>query len=196
MAEIGFEITGADAGWYYADDERPGIACLNCQSVTNHDFVSRAAEVKRGRDFAFTYDGHLLVSDRFRRFCLDSGYGDVVFEAATAKGDYFDLRPTRVLNVDVIRSKCRFTAACTSCGQFVGIHSGVGTIFKDVATPLVDGFYRTDIYWAHAWNKAPEFIVAPETRRKIKAAGFRGLVYFAIMPPEIEMLGRPQKAYR
>jgi hypothetical protein len=197
MAPIAYRLSVGDAGWYYPDPAPIGTYCPSCGSPRDYLQVSRVAEVKRGRDCLYTYDGHFLVSDRFRRFCLDNGYTDVEFEVATKKGDLYDLRPTRILEVDIARTKPRLDGFCVRCGQFKGIHTAIADhrIHKGVDSPLPDGIYRSDLVWG-AGGKSPTVLVAPVTRDKIKAAGFKGLVYFAIMPPAIEALGLPRKASR
>jgi hypothetical protein len=51
---------------------------------------------------------------------------------------------------------------------------------RDVTQPLEDGFYRTDLVFGCSIGKHPITVVAPTTRRKIEAAGFRRLSFIPI----------------
>jgi hypothetical protein len=195
VAEVAFEVIGRETGWYWPDPPPPGVYCPACGSPLDERPVWRGAEVSRLHDYCDTHDGHVLVSEKFRKFCIANRYDDILFEPATPDGRMFDFRPTRVLTVDRKLARPRIGKRCRRCSHPESAHIGVGLIFRGVTTAIADGFYRSDIAWG-AGGKSPTVLVAPVTRDKIKAAGFKGLVYFAIMPPAIEALGLPRKASR
>ena len=181
---VGYEFAAHDGGYnpfeYWESIPIKGIHCPDCYSPLDHETISTRVEV-RGRSDVFNADGHLIVTERFRDFCLRNGYDDVEFPCVDRKRPLFELRPTRILDVDVERSKPIFCEFCMRCGNFECYLYGQGLYLQDVNEPLPDGFYRTDLIVGCRSGKHPIIIVAPETRKKIIAEKFTRL-YISSLP--------------
>jgi hypothetical protein len=87
----------------------------------------------------------------------------------------YELRATRVLDVDMDRSEPLLMEFCRRCGNFGGYLEGRGLFLEDVTTPLKEGFYRTDLIFGCGTGKRPTIVVGEKTMLKLQAAKFTGM---------------------
>jgi hypothetical protein len=178
---IGFEFEAYDGGLnpfrYWHQVPAPGVHCPRCYSPLDQEALSQNVSI-RGKADVYWASGHLIVSDAFRSFCLASGYDDVEFpRVRTGRQILFELRPTRVLDVDFERSEPLLREFCLRCGNFACYLTGRGLYFHDVAEPLEDGFYRTNLIFGCASAKYPIVVVGHDTMRRIAGAKFKGVAF-------------------
>jgi len=186
---VGFTLNPDAIDFYWSEVPIAGVHCPDCRSPLDYTAVSTSVDIARHRDI--TSAGlRTVVSESFRDFCVSHGYMDVEFLPVDTKWPMFEIRPTRVLRVDWDASQPRFTRLCPRCGQFECILFGEGLFLKGVDKPLEEGIYRTDLIWGCHSNKSPEIIVAEQTMRKIKRAGFKGVYFWPV--PYIRLL-RPSE---
>jgi hypothetical protein len=180
---LGYLVEAHDGGrnphYYWGGDAVPGVHCPACRSPIDYEAVSRTLKI-RGRADAYWADGHIIVSERFRNFCRDSGYDDIEFPRVDEKRRLYEMRPTRVLQVDIERSEPLLSDFCTKCGNFECYMRGRGIYLHDVTRPLRDGVYRTDLIKGCRMGKSYDIIVAPETRTRMMAQGFQKLRFRAL----------------
>jgi len=180
---LGYLLDAHDGGLnpfnYWGDDPIPGIHCPECCSPLDYDAVGKNVKV-RGQNEAFDADGHLIVSERLRDWCLASGYNDVRFPCVNERRRLYELRPTRVLQVDIERSEPLLSDFCIKCGNFDSYLLGRGTFLYDISKPLPDGIYRTDLVFGCRLGKHYLVIVGPVTREKMLAEKLRGLQFRAL----------------
>jgi hypothetical protein len=191
LQPVGYEFSAYDGGYrpfeYWDQVPIPGTHCPQCYSTLDHDLVPEKVTV-RGRSDVYCVWGHLVVTERFREFCLRGGYDDIEFPCVEKRRPLYQLRPTRVLDVDIERSEPQFGDFCTRCGNFESYIFGRGLFLRDVAEPLPDGFYRTDLVFGCRAGKFPTIVVGPETREKIIAERFSRVRFTALpmIDPEFE----------
>ena len=182
-SSIGYVLYAHDGGSnpyeYWGDDPVPGIHCPECYSPIDHTAVSNTFDTRSKRD-AIWADGHIIVSARLRDWCLKSGYTDVEYPCVNERRGLYELRPTRVLQVDLERSEPLLASFCMKCGNFDSYLLGRGIFFYDISKPLRDGIYRTDLIYGCRMAKNFWTIVAPETRDKMRAAKLRDLKFWAL----------------
>ena len=192
---LGYLLEAHDGGRrpfsYWGDDAVPGVHCPACRSPIDYEAVSRTVKV-RGRADTYWADGHIIVSERFRDFCRDSRYDDIEFPCVDEKRRLYELRPTRVLQVDIERSEPLLSSFCTKCGNFECYMRGRGIFLYDLTKPLRDGVYRTDLVVGCCLGKSYDIIVAPETRARMAAQGFRNLRFSAL--PDLDTNFEKRKA--
>lgn len=180
---LGYLLQSSDGGRrpfsYWGDDAVPGVHCPACRSPIDYEAVSRTVKV-RGHADTYWADGHIIVSERFRDFCRVSGYDDIEFPCVDEKRRLYELRPTRVLQVDIERSEPLLSDFCARCGNFECYMRGRGIFLYDLTKPLRDGVYRTDLIAGCCLGKSYDIIVAPETRARMAAQGFRKLRFGAL----------------
>ena len=173
--------------YYWGDEAVPGVHCPACRSPIDYEAVSRTVKVRGHLDVNWA-DGHIIVSERFRKFCRDSGYDDIEFPCVDEKRGLYELRPRRVLKVDIERSEPQLSGFCTKCGNFECYMRGRGIFLYDVTKPLRDGVYRTDLVVGCCLGKSYDIVVAPETRARMMAQEFQKLRFRALpnLDPDFE----------
>lgn len=167
------------AGFYWGQDPESSNQCPECYSVLDCETVSPHVIIKVRKD-AVCAGGRSIVSPRFRDFCLEKGYDDIVFHRVEKKRELYEMRPTQILEVDMDRSRPLLTDFCRRCGNFESYLFGVGLFLDNVTQPIKAGFYRTDLIWGCSAGKHPVIIVAETTMREIKAAGLTGITFRAV----------------
>jgi len=170
-ATVGYELQAYDGGLeslgsYWAEFPIPGVHCRRCLSTLDFEYVSRSAAVEGVWD-VIDIQGRCIVGDRFRQFCLSNGFADVELPCVDAARGYYELRPTRILEVDLSRSEPLLRDFCSVCGNFESYVNGRGLFLTDVTHPLPHGIYRTDLIVGCGIGKHPRIIVAPETAGKM-----------------------------
>ncbi len=181
---LGYELRAysglyAVEAFYWGRLPQPGVHCPVCYSPLDQEFVSHDVRARMRKD-AMDADGHVIVSERFRDFCVRSRYADLAFYEVGKRRKRYELRATRVLRVDVERSQPYLTEFCTRCGNFECYLRGKGLFLENVTEPLLDGFYRTDLIWGCRAGKHPLILVGAETKRKLHAAGLTGLDFRSV----------------
>lgn len=183
LQKIGYEFEPYAGGvnpFAYWDPPIPGVHCPLCFSQLDYKAVSSHVAVRSVSGVVYA-EGHIIADVRFREFCIDEGYDDLEFLPINGGKALFELRPTRILNVDLVRSEPILGEICIRCGNFAMCLLGRGLFLRDVTKPLEDGFYRTDLVYGNRSGKAPIVCVGMETARKITAAGFKR-IYFRPFP--------------
>jgi hypothetical protein len=172
LQAVGYFLEPYDGGLnpfrHWGDDPIPGIHCPKCYSPIDHEAVSTSVDV-RGNNDAYWADGHVVVSERFRDLFWSLGYDDIAFPCVDAKRRLYELRPTRILQVDIEKSEPLLSGFCVKCGNFDSYIRGRGVFLYDISKPLTDGVYRTDLLVGCRIGKHYDVIVARETRDKLLA---------------------------
>lgn len=172
-APIGYELNAYDGGLdclgsYWAEFPIPGVHCPKCFSTLDFRYVSQSVRIRGPWDIV-DVQGRCIVGERFREFCLTNGFTDVELPCVDSKHRYYELKPTRILEVDTDRSKPILSDFCTVCGNFESYVNGRGLFIVDVEHPLKRGIYRTDLIVGCGIGKHPRIIVAPETAEQMRS---------------------------
>ncbi len=132
----------------------------------NPGFILR----KKGLDFSSTYDGINVVSIKFKEFCDQNRYDNLVFIPLLKAPGYFQF----YIKGNIIEYTAhRKEIFCECCEQFESV-IGPGINLEKINEPLIDGFYQSDLWFASGNEKSPITILAPDTFRKLKAEKFKG----------------------
>ncbi|MEZ6121496.1 MAG: hypothetical protein R3C28_33745 [Pirellulaceae bacterium] len=168
-----------DAGYYdwrFGIDGTPHPAtCPTCGRKTDPAYINPHFRVRRRkRDLTATYDGYVLVSARFRRFCESNNWHhDVQFAKLPADDDYFAFKPSRTLEFDAERRKTRFEDHCPECGEYFNVIGATPVFLRNVSQPLSEGFFRSDLEFASGHEQHPLIILGIETAQAVKREAFQ-----------------------
>ena len=87
------------------------------RSCVDDSYVPRSLGVRRPvYDACGTYDGRLIVSQKFKDFHDRHGCGPPEFRLVNRRRRWYMFRPTRVLEFDADRRGTRFRRHCAMCG--------------------------------------------------------------------------------
>ncbi len=178
---IGYDITGPDNRCHIYFEAAGLQRCAKCGFKLEQTYVNPDLRIRpRTYDFSSTYDNCLIVSRRFKEFCVRFGYTEVICHPLPSDKDFYFLEVKNIIPFDVERGNIRFSNYCDECGNFESITPAYPVFLKNVVEPLKDGFYRTDLVFASGDEKEPLIIVGVETYEKLKREKFHGLYFEAV----------------
>lgn len=167
-----------DAGYYDWRFGRDGIphpaTCPTCGGKIDPDYINPQFRVKRrGRDLTATYDGYVLVSQGFRKFCeVNNWHRDVQFTTLPEDDSYLVFKPRRTLEFDAARRKTRFEDYCPSCKKYFNVIGATPVFLRNISAPIAEGFFRSDLEFASGHEQHPLVIVGIKTAEAIKREAF------------------------
>ena len=179
---IGYNIGGEfnDSHMFDADDKNLPI-CKKCGYVTDYDYVDPNFNLKKEiYDISYTYDGRVIVSLKFKEFCLRNKYLGVEFHELEKNPNYFIFKVNNILKFDTKKRKLNYENYCNICGNYESVTPASPILLQNVSSPLKDGFYATDLHFASGNEKSPLLIIGIETFKKIKKEKFKGIYLFKI----------------
>jgi hypothetical protein len=179
---VGYQLKAYDGGlkaFTYWEVPQAAIHCPACNGTFDFEAVSKQVRANGPWQIA-SARGRIIVGNQVRDFCRRHGYRDVMFPILDSRRQLFELRPERLLEVDLERSQPILTDFCTRCGNFQCYLLGQGLFFRGVSEALPSGFYRTNIAFGCGMSKSPLVIVAPKTMRELRGEHLRGLKFKAV----------------
>lgn len=196
---VGYAVYGPDNNTWMWDDQDPKIApCPTCHIRTdffrtNPNYVARKRftpascpdlAVTEKTSFVSTYDSQWIVTQRFKAFCESEGYKGLYFGVFGNDPFHFHFRIDNQVELDQETSEVVHEGYCSTCGNYrsLAIHN---YMTLKLASPLGDGFYRTDLLLGGSTGKGPVFIVGSETRKKIVAAKIKKIDYDSVYGIEV-----------
>ena len=159
--------------WRFGKDGVPHPAtCLTCGRKTNPEYINPKFKAKRRTwDISATYDGYLLVSRRFCKFCQQQGWEGATFVPLPADNDFFVLRISNVLPFDARRRE----DPCPTCGGFYNVIGPIPVYLRDVTEPIQEGFFRSDLEFASGPEQHPLILIGVGTAEKLQKQALRKL---------------------
>jgi hypothetical protein len=117
---LGYYLQGQDNDSYLNADlyEKNISECLdfvrNREKYINQDFI-----VKRTKyEFSYTYDGALIVSQRFKDFCEKNKLKEIEFYQLKYQQEYYLFKVKKTIDFDVERRNTRFLEFNESCNEY------------------------------------------------------------------------------
>jgi hypothetical protein len=176
MALIGYSL-GIDDNKSYMNSNMWGVDICGCLDYVNNRHLHLNPNFKlknRRADISVTYDSFVIVSTRFKEFCIDNKYEGISFYDLANYKDRFFMEIFNIVPVNTTRREIdyyEYNSACNEYNEVIGAHP-VCLVNK---TPLEKGFYQTDIEFGRGYAKSAIEIVDVETGKKLKAEKFKGL---------------------
>ncbi len=185
---IGFSMDAADNDRYYFENTSVP-ACESCGLVYETDWVNESFVLNRPRlDASSTFDGALVVSERFRRAV--AGVDGARFVSLPSTTDAFLLVVERTVAIDQEARNVRQLDKCSRCGRFTQI-AGATPVFLPAGVALEPGFSATDLHFGSARSnfphspgrkmaQSPIVLVDPATAERMALAELRGTILLEI----------------
>lgn len=164
--------------WRFAKDGGPHPAtCPKCGRKTDPHFIDPSFELyKKSLDISSTFDGYMIVSERFKGFCESLRIDGVEFIALPSQPKHHWLVVRNILEVDTIESAgIRFLYYCDLCQNYAGVFGTDGLRFKGIESPIMNGIYRTDLKFAQAHEQQPVIVIGTEVAAAMKEVRFKGI---------------------
>lgn len=179
---VGYLLSGNDNGSFFFDQNDESLPiCDQCGYVTDFDYMSPIIKLRTKKyDISSTYDNREIVSDKFKRFCLDNHYTGLIFKPLPNNSDFYLFTINNILKFDTDKANLRYYKFCNKCGNYESVTPAIPVVLKDVDAPLADGFYATDVNFASGNEKGPVFIIGITTYEKLKRHKFKGINFLKI----------------
>jgi hypothetical protein len=127
-------------------------------------------------DASYTYDGYLIVSERFRSV---AGEASGHFEKLPSSPGFFSLIAINELKFDAARRRTVFDRLCSECDRYFVV-AGATPVFLAGATRILDLISRTDIEFGTGDEQHPLIIVGPGLVKRFRTANLAGVDLRAI----------------
>lgn len=156
-------------------------ACPVCGMVINHEWIDPNFDLRGAneRDISYTYDGYLIVSDRF--LDVAARYGARYVELPSAPG-YYSLLVDEVVRFDSLRRNTRFKNLCTECRRFESV-AGATPVFLVDSHPLPDRLLRTDVEFGSGDSKSPLILMGLSLANTLRKASLKGVELVPVTVP-------------
>jgi hypothetical protein len=122
-------------------------------------------------DVSYTYDGYLIVSERFRDIAEEAGTRCISLPSVSG---FYSLLVENEVPFDTVRRRTRFEQPCDECGRYFVV-AGATPAFLKVEAELPDQMFRTDLEFGTGNEQHPLIIAGPRTADRLLVAGFDGL---------------------
>lgn len=176
MSLIGYSL-GIHDNKSYMNQNMYGIDICNCLDYVKNRYKHLNSNFRlknRRADISVTYDSFVIVSTRFKEFCISNSYNNISFYDLTNYKDRFYMEIFNIVSVDTKRRTIdyyEYNPGCNEYNEVIGAHP----VCLTNKMPLEKGFYRTDIEFGRGYAKSAVEIVDIETGKKLKSEKFKGL---------------------
>lgn len=168
--------------FYDRTDVRRCPACGNLTHKWEESLDDLRIRKRRKFDLSATYDGVLVVSDRFRNLYESESLAGLEFTTLPKDPTFHVPRATEVVAFDAERRGTRFEGICAVCGQYDAVAGATPVMLKSGHTIPARGFVRTDIEFGSHDEKHPIPLCGCEAARVLIEGGLRGLEIEKIAP--------------
>ncbi|MBO4827124.1 MAG: hypothetical protein J5506_07835 [Prevotella sp.] len=162
-------------GWRFRHDFCP--VCHNTLVPTPPDnYVFR----KRTGDVWVSYDGFYIVSTRFKKFCEEQGFPNLIFVPIVSSKGYFFFMTNEIFKFDHIRSDVLFITKRACCGNYDEI-IGEPRFQSPIEKKDLDNFIcRDEYYYGSLYNKNQIIIVGSKTQELMMQYGLSNLYFIDV----------------
>ena len=126
---------------------------------------------KRKGDIWISYDGFWIVSEKFRAFCEERGYPNLIFTPIAKSAGYYFFTTNEIYKFDYKRSEVLFIDKQDCCGNYNSIVQIPQYRSKDEVLHVDDFICRPAYYLGDFASKGPIIVVGLKTRQLMKQYG-------------------------
>jgi len=173
----GYVISGEFNDSEMYDSEDPNLPiCKKCGYKTDYEYISPYFRLtKKVYDVSVTYDGHIIVSQKFKDFCVKKKYQGLEFKELPNGKNFFSFFIRNILPFDTESTNLSFDNYCNICGNYESVTPGIPLVIKDLNSAIAKGFYATDIKFASGNEKNSIYFVGIKTYEEMRKEKFKGI---------------------
>lgn len=167
-----YVIYAEDNGYYYYNDADESLFCSQCGSyIGNEDYFPKKLPIKKlKKDFSYTYDGRLLLSESAVDFLKKLNIENITFKLVNKKPKIYVPILSKTIEFDPNKSKTRLENYCEQCGNYESIVKYAPNSLYDNETKVRCGcgVFKTNISFGSGREKSPLFIVGEKLAKLLK----------------------------
>ncbi len=175
---LGYTIDGADNGYSMYENIRLK-ECDIYSNVYDINLIDPAIKIRCVKDISSTYDGLVIVSERFKKFCLDENYHGLEFILLPKSPGLFWFKVNNIIKFDKEARKTRFLNYNIECDGYKEIIGANPACIKNKI--IEDGFFRSDIFFGSNEGKSPLYFIGKKTKEKLETAKIKDINFGIIL---------------
>jgi hypothetical protein len=137
---------------------------------------------RRKFDIAITYDGVLVVSQRFKSCYEISGLSGLVFRQLPDDPEFFAVHASRSVEFDADRRKTQFIKRCHKCGCYESVVGATPVYLKPGVEIGGPEFVRTDLEFGSRDEKHPLLLCGEIAAKAASRTDLKGLDLVRVDP--------------
>ena len=161
--------------YHCSADEMPGT-CPFChytvEKVPNLEYKNNYE-----KDIYTTYDGFIIVSEKFKRFCEMQNFNDLTFIKLTKSPGHYYFMPTTFFSIDTEHTIIKHEGAqCPRCGGYPWVGTGGHRIFSKYSLALAEQqnfIQRLSGFYGDKNRKFPIIVIGLKTARLLEDYGIK-----------------------
>lgn len=171
---IGYSVYGRDNDTYCFRDRSDVKRCPQCKHLLQKwsEDLSGIILSKVRYDVSYSYDGVLIVSQKFKSVYESEGLKGLSFDPMF--GGFFRIRPLNEVVFDVERRKTRYINQCSVCQHYESV-VGASPVFLKVSELSSKEFVRTDVEFGTSDEKHPLVLCGVEAGKVLLRSQLKGL---------------------
>ncbi len=139
--------------------------------------VSFVSGERKQYDVSYTCDHYMIVSKRFKLFCEEKSYQNVIFHSIPQEPDFYFLESSKVIPLDYVRRKVDFHNFCSKCNRYEWVIGSTPSYIQQGFEIEENTFYRSEYDFGSHNHKSPLIIVSLQMAKDLKAQKFKGLFF-------------------
>jgi hypothetical protein len=179
----GYSIVGKGENFYgFAEDYIYSKIDLysNIYEINYFNDLYKVKGNCRKFDLIDIYDGHSVISEKFKLFCEINKYKNLEFIQLPLDPMFYLFKVHSIIEFDPIKRGTRFLGQSKKYNGFKEI-IGATPVYIKKDIKLEDGFYRTDLFFGSSDRKSPVLLAGEETKKKIIEANLKGFYFEEIL---------------
>jgi len=172
---IGYSVYGHDNDTFFFEGRADVARCDACGHLLKK-WKERLDGIPIGNqkyDIGYSYDGVLVVSERFRQLYESSGMTGLRFRPLL--GGFYSVRPVGEVAFDAERRRTKCLNQCPKCGFYEAVIGASPVFLKPGSVVPDNGFRRTDIEFGSGDQKHPLVLCGKPAGAALNKARLRGL---------------------
>lgn len=169
-------LLGSDNDSYMYTCNYPNC-CEVCHYVIKQQVTSNFKLKKRNYDISYTYDGYLIVSKRFKKYCEFKNYRNLIFHTIDNEPEFFFMESTQIIPLDYKRREVMFIDLCSVCNRYAEVIGATPSYLESEFEIEKNRFYRSEYEFGSYNYKSPLIIVSLEIATDLANQKFRGLYF-------------------
>ncbi len=149
--------------------------CKTCGYPVKQE-VNPGFRLKQKRyDVSYTYDGYLIVSEKFKNYCTDMNFKNIVFEELPMEPGFYVVTVHKIITLNYTKREVKFIDKCDECGRYAEVIGATPSFIDDESELKDSEFYRSDMDFGSYERKSPLIIMNNNLANKITIKRFKGL---------------------
>ena len=173
-----YRLSAQDNGLYFFYDRPDVKRCHVCRALLSkwEEDLACIPIVKPPKyDASYSYDGVLVVNERFREVVEAKGITGLEFRPL--QGHVFAARSSMSVQFDAVRRGTRFIKRCDTCGQYESVVGATPIYLLSGEAIPERGFAKTDLEFGSSDEKSPMSCVGMKRLANFRRPGCGALIY-------------------